>query len=252
MRKLRRVFLFLSLVFLIVGVLQCFKWVKWTSEISYFALLLNLLPFVMFGGFYLILRKWKKTMWLHASAVVLCICALAFSARLVVRLESFIRARAEVTNIKKYEGILNEYWTEEHMGYRGMVSHFPRPIPKGAKNVVFSFQPWFMQGGGHIQLRYSTDPKTIRALYEEFSQRKTKSFFGGNRNDHMNVEEGMPTTFFYTNHTDDNEFPDDYEIMIFDEVLKDRPEGFYWNHGRSRGVAISRERNEIVYWAEVW
>ncbi len=252
MGKLRRVFLFLSLVFLIVGVLQCFRWVQWDSEISCFALLLiNLLPFVMFGGFYLILRKWKKTMWLHAAAVVLCICALVVYGLVAVGLESLVRATAEVTNIKKYERILNEYWTEEHMGCRGMVSHFPRPIPKGAKNVAFSFQPSFMSAA-HIQLRYSSDRKTIGALYKEFSQSKTKSFFGGNTNDHMNVEEGMPTTVFYTSRSGDNRFPDDYEIMIFDEVLKERPEGFYWNHRRSHGVAISRKRNEIVYWAECW
>jgi hypothetical protein len=44
----------------------------------------------------------------------------------------------------------------------------------------------------------------------------------------------------------------DYEIMIFDPVLTNRPPGFYWNHGQSHGVAISTARNEIVYWAEAW
>ena len=28
--------------------------------------------------------------------------------------------------------------------------------------------------------------------------------------------------------------------------------GFPWNHGRTAGVAISREPPEIVYWAEHW
>jgi hypothetical protein len=49
-------------------------------------------------------------------------------------------------------------------------------------------------------------------------------------------------------------FPDDFEIMIFDPVLpeSERAEGHYWNHGKSHGVAISTNRNEIVYWAEAW
>ncbi|GAJ14113.1 unnamed protein product, partial [marine sediment metagenome] len=80
------------------------------------------------------------------------------------------------------------------------------------------------------------------------------SFIGGDTNAHMNMKEGMPTTFFYTGGSDNHEFPDDYEVMIFDNVLKeeDRPEGHYWNHGQSHGVAISKKRNEIVYWAESW
>lgn len=64
----------------------------------------------------------------------------------------------------------------------------------------------------------------------------------------------MPTTHFFTSGSDNREFPDDFEIMIFDEVLKEenRPEGHYWNHGDSHGVAISKEKGEIVYWAESW
>jgi hypothetical protein len=52
----------------------------------------------------------------------------------------------------------------------------------------------------------------------------------------------------------DHSFPDDYEVMIFDSVLpeSERPPGFYWNHGRGHGVAISTNRSEIVYWAESW
>ena len=39
--------------------------------------------------------------------------------------------------------------------------------------------------------------------------------------------------------------------LIFDEVRKEKPTGS-WNHGHSHGVAISKKRHEIVYWAEVW
>jgi len=70
----------------------------------------------------------------------------------------------------------------------------------------------------------------------------------------MNSKDGMPTTCFFTSDDGQREFPKDYEIMIFDKVFKDedRPKGFYWNHGYCHGVAISRKRNEIVYWAECW
>ena len=83
---------------------------------------------------------------------------------------------------------------------------------------------------------------------------KTKSFFGGYSGDHINMKEGMPTTDFHTSGSSDRKFPKDFEVMIFDKILKkeDRPDEFYWNHGRSHGVAISKQRNEIVYWAEHW
>ena len=162
----------------------------------------------------------------------------------------FISSTSEVTDIKKYEQILDDYWDFN----KNLVAHFPRPIPPEANDVKFSFLPPFMQGGAHIQLRYSLPSDTISDLYNRYSEKKTRSFIGGDTNEHMNMKEGMPTTFFYTSGSDNLEFPDDFEIMVFDEVLKeeDRPEGHNWNHGHSHGVAISRTRNEIVYWAESW
>jgi hypothetical protein len=103
-------------------------------------------------------------------------------------------------------------------------------------------------------LRCSLPPEQIEEWYARFARKKTKSFFGGDMNDHMNMKNGMPTTCFYAADTKERKFPNDYEIMVLDDVLneEDRPAGFYWNHGRSHGVAISRERHEIVFWAESW
>jgi hypothetical protein len=137
---------------------------------------------------------------------------------------------------------------------RGLVGHFPTAIPADASLKKFSHFPAFLQGGAHIQLRLRLPPEHIRQLYTRFATQRTKSFFGGDINRHMNEKEGMPTTFFSTGDTDDHSFPTDYEVMIFDSVLpeSERPPGFGWNHGRSHGVAISTNRNEIIYWAESW
>ncbi len=133
-----------------------------------------------------------------------------------------------------------------------LVAHFPAEIPKAARKTRFSFYPGFMQGGSHCQIRYQLPASDIAELYEKYSKAKTQSFFGGNSNEHMNQSNGMPTTSFYTGSEKDGRFPNDYEIMIFDPVLTNRPPGFYWNHGQSHGVAISTSRNDIVYWAESW
>jgi hypothetical protein len=147
----------------------------------------------------------------------------------------------------RYESIRRTWQSELQL-----LAQFPETIPVYAKKPRMSFYPGFLQGGAHFQIRYGLPPDEIRSLHGAFAKDKTKSFFGGDCNDHMNQSNGMPTTSFYTGPEGHGKFPKDYEIMIFDAVLTNRPPGFYWNHGRSHGVAISTSRNEIVYWAEAW
>jgi hypothetical protein len=140
----------------------------------------------------------------------------------------------------------------------GLLGHFPEHVPKDATEVRFYYAPGTLQAGTVYQIRMRLPLSRIEELHEMFSKKKTKSFWGGALIEHMNGKNGMPTTRFYTNRNkDDSEslvFPTDYEIMIFDRLLpeSERPPGFYWNHGESHGVAISKKRNEIVYWAEAW
>jgi len=49
---------------------------------------------------------------------------------------------------------------------------------------------------------------------------------------------------------DSYEFPDDYRIFIYDaRSTSDDPK---WNHGEKKGMVISLERNEVIYYAEKW
>ena len=70
----------------------------------------------------------------------------------------------------------------------------------------------------------------------------------------MNMEDGRPTTYFRTSTKNTRTFTEDYEIMIFDQISKksNRPKDNYWNHAECHGVVISKEKNEIIYWAESW
>ncbi len=248
MKLLNRIYLALGILFGIAGVVQC---VRWNSSfgITTTGYLLNFIPATVFALAYVAGRKFPRKI-THVLVIPSCIIALVCWSFIAIGVEMLIGATTEVTDTRKYEEILDNYWNCN----KALVSHFPRSIPASAKDVHFSFLPAFLQGGTHIQLRYSLSPDEISELYDRFSKKKTKSFIGGDSNNHMNMKEGMPTTFFYTSESDNHKFPDDFEIMIFDEVLKeeDRPEGFYWNHGESHGVAISKKRNEIVYWAEAW
>jgi len=152
----------------------------------------------------------------------------------------------KTNNVEDYSKTLKKWNTN-------IVHHFPKSIPKSATLKRFLCTVYHLfNTQGYIQLRLQLSKEEIKQLYSQFSEKKTKSFFGGDNNSHANQKEGMPTTFFYT--ADLKSFPDDYEIIIFDKIIPDteRTEDFRWNHGTSHGVAISKKRNEIVYWAEMW
>jgi len=179
--------------------------------------------------------------------VVLALAGLTALAFIGVAVLWHFTIPSETHSLRKYAG-LRARWDQK------LVGHFPESIPETAGLKKFSHFPGFLQGGAHIQLRLELPRSEIKTLRARFLQERTKSFFGGDTNDHMNVVNGMPTTFFMTGEEDQHEFPADYEVMIFDPVLpeSERPDGHYWNHGQSHGVAISEKRNEIIYWAESW
>lgn len=153
----------------------------------------------------------------------------------------------ETRSLRKYPALL-AVWNQSEYSQE-LVAHFPKEIPKSARLKKFYHYPGFLQGGADIQLRLALPSDEIDRLYIRFLQRRTKSFFGGDSQRHMNQTNGMPTTSFLTGKKNRYQFPEDYEIMIFDKLL---PRSGGWNHGRSHGVAISTNRREIVYWAASW
>jgi len=201
----------------------------------------------VFALAYLVTSKFNYKV-IHIIAIILCAASIFHWFFLKEKVESaFARMTEEITDVKQYNQLLNEYWRSQEY----LVSHFPKNISPEAENVKFSFFPSFLQVGANIQLRYSLPSQQIAELYKRFNKEKIKSFRGGDTNVHSNIEGGMPTTFFYTNESGNTEFPEDYEIM----VVTAKPEGdkqLEWNHGECSGVAISQKRNEIVYWAESW
>ena len=211
----------------------------------------NFIPSVIFFIIYKLEKKYgsKKKIQTISHVIILftlipCILFLYFT-------NSFIPVEYGIRNLRKYSSILNNKWNND------LVHHFPKKIPNDAEDVKFFYRAGFMQGGAVIQLSYTTTPEEINKLYDHFSKKKTRSFFGGNSNNHMNQENGMPTTFFYTADTEYHKFPKDYEIMIFDWIPSEKEKKRRnlkrsFNHGKSHGAAISKKRNIIVYWAESW
>ena len=191
-----------------------------------------------------------KNKFAHALIALVCFIVFLGWGALSLGSEFIKRAVTPVTKPSAYAKTLGRA-----AGFAPqLVSHFPKEIPGTAKKVKFYYMPGFLQSATVMQLRYQTSAEDIARLYEHYQKAARKRYIGGNTNIHMNTEEGMPTTFFFTSDSGDRTFSDDYEIMTLDPVIRsaDRPEGFYFNHGQSHGVAISRERNEVIFWAESW
>ena len=160
----------------------------------------------------------------------------------------------------------------------GLAGHFPATVPESATRVIFAAYPGFLQAGAWIQLRVELPPAEVRRIYDD-AQKITREYHdGGDSYSHENGLDGqkrglLPSTSFYTSDSEitpdkRDPFPPDYRVFILDAqpykpriekntntifselaTPPDRPD---WNHGTSRGLAVSLPRNEVVYWAESW
>jgi hypothetical protein len=147
----------------------------------------------------------------------------------------------DVTDVSRYTEI-KETWPTN------LVRHFPDKAPHPA---VFFYQPGFLQGGSALQLKVAMSPTDLAAELSKISPHVLVTYQGGGRQDHRNSTNGIPTTDFFTSGTTNTlKFPDDYAIMVIE--ANDRNGGFPWNHGSTAGIAISTQRNMVVYWAELW
>jgi len=129
-----------------------------------------------------------------------------------------------------------------------LVGHFP---DKALHPAAFYYQPGFLQGGSSLQLKVAMSQADITAELSKISPRALVTYHGGDRSDHRNSTNGIPSTFFFTSGTTNTlKFPDDYAIMVIE--ANDHNGGFPWNKGSTAGIAISTQRNIAVYWAESW
>jgi len=242
MKLLARIYLVCAILLVVCGIVQC---VRWTSYQSFSAgFLLHFVPALVFLFAYIASRHIDRKA-VHLFAIPVCLITLAWWVLFSFGVEIWMEATADVTDVGRYEEIMSK------CGDSTLVGHFPCPIPPDAEDVRFSFFPGFLQGGAHVQLRYRTSPEKISELYERFSKMATQSFLVGDKDGRDDMHVKMPTTSFHTSGSDNYKFPDDYEMMVFDQLPKEGAT-LNWNHGQSHGVAISKERNEIVYWARYW
>jgi hypothetical protein len=205
-------------------------------EPYYFGGLIFVLPFVCFGiiTFFTAKEKLKVS---NASLITIVMILLfgitTVISYLVIAIDS---STIQTTNVGRYGRVLKlrDYPNNE------LIKYFPKRIPDGAENIVFRYNAAFFQGGENFSLRFKSDLDYINSYINDLSQ---KAKWIGSANDIEAEKNGVFTgTFSTLGYTD---LPEDFTIYLIDSRGN-------WNHGEISLVAISKQRNEIIFVASDW
>jgi len=177
-------------------------------------------------------ERWKKGLAISFTVVISLATVWLASAALFI---SIVAWMTPTNNVRKFEAILSK-------GNSPFTAHFPRHIPADARTVRFYYDPGALQAATILELGYTTTPERIDALYRDYARRATLALTAGMENgviEPMNIVKGDSDEFL--------DFSNDYTLFYLDEKPpKDEQD---WNHPQSHGVAISKKRHRVVFWA---
>jgi hypothetical protein len=141
----------------------------------------------------------------------------------------------------------------KHWKTSGLADHFPAQLPASATNVRFSSFPGFLQGGAWIQVRMTVPAVEAKAVFDTSTELARYTQDGGSSYTILESSKvSLLSTRFYTSGSRNREFPEDYRIFVYDAQPSRKGENPSWNHGMSRGVVVSLQRNEVIYYADRW
>lgn len=128
--------------------------------------------------------------------------------------------------------------------HNSLTACFPAKIPKNAKNVEFHYNPAFMQAGEEYDLKFDTDSDSIDKYIDEFSQKASSTVeSGGSFADNSDIYSATYDMFEYT------ALPGDFTVYMTEDKPNQPDNG---HHGEFSLVAVSRQRNEILFRARQW
>ena len=249
MKSLNRIYLALAIIVALVISGQIVRWslLFGTGLEIHLSLLIFFVPSLVLVFCSYLARSSKKRPD-YLSAFLLSLIAFGIWGFFSVGVEaegSLAQSLKDVRDPSRYEDVLTKKWGD----LANLVDQFPRQIPASATNVHFFFHPGFLMDGSEIQLRCALPPDEIADQYNHFSK-LASLFFGGDAPGTNGSVLKVPNVEFYTADPPSNEFPNDYVIMVLDPIVDQHASDS--DHGSSHGVAISKQRNEIVYWTETW
>lgn len=243
----------------------CFYWYRLSQILGMTAhpgWIIHLIPAaLMFLGALSIKRSDRSDLLKFATGCLIPAVSVLFAMLLIwgaVFGEAMHKATAVVKDISKYEDRLVNYWRKYAPE---LVAHFPSSIPSDAVNPKFYFNPHFLQGGANLQLRYTTTPEHLETLHRHHHPNRTVEYDDRGLAAGLSESHLIPRPPFFTGNSDEmyGELPEDFELMYFNEfvpeaamVRREQESEHYWNRAGTHGLAISRKRNEIIFWVENW
>lgn len=147
-----------------------------------------------------------------------------------------------VTDVESYERVIKLSCFQHDL-----IADFPDKLPKDAADAKLYYSPFAIgQGGQEIAVGFRASTDTIDGYLKRFSQ---EASWVGTESDAEATRHGVfPGTFSCLNGSVSG-LSEDFKVY----VISGKPyKSGDWNHGENSLVAISEEKNEILFWASSW
>lgn len=204
-----------------------------TVEPYWLTSLIFAIPFVSFGCITYFTIKGKITKLTSSVISLLLTLILGYISISSFFMLAIDAATTETTDVAKYQRVLK---ITNYPNNR-LTKYFPKKIPKEAKNITFKYRPAFIQSGEVIILKFEITSNVINQYMNDL---KEVAIWVGNIKDSPNdiLYSDIFRGFEYQT------FPEDFIIYViaFDNT----------NHGEHSFVAISKVKNQIVFYANNW
>jgi hypothetical protein len=151
----------------------------------------------------------------------------------------FIMMFVPVTDAHDYKHLLSLYEYPDNVS----IEHFPPGIPASAKDVVLYERPGFLQGAQSFYLKYRIDKNEIESIYNHYSS--GVQLIAKNKLSEFSL--GVTGLIYEEMGYDSTQT--DFDFFIIDSQSFEPGD---WNHGYTYGIAVSREKLEVIYWSEEW
>lgn len=151
-------------------------------------------------------------------------------------------AVAVVTDIESYERVIKYSCFQQNL-----IADFPDKLPKDAEDAKLYYSPFAIgQGGQEIAVGFRASADTIDGYLNRFSQ---GAGWVGTESDATATRHGVFRGTFSCIEGSVSGLSEDFKVY----VISGKPyKSGDWNHGEISLVAISEEKNEILFWASKW
>lgn len=150
-------------------------------------------------------------------------------------------AVSNVTDIGSYESVLERSCFQDYL-----IADFPDKLPEDAKNAKLYYSPFAIgQGGQELGVCFQASTDAIREYTKIFSNKA--SWIGTESGAEAN-QYGIVAGEFSCLDGSAAGLSENCKVY----VISSKPYSAGWNHGEHSLVAISEQKNEIMFWASKW